>query len=361
MPTISTSWLTTWFAHPWALWLLLGLPSLALLALLHYRRKQILLGRFANRLALRSLLQMNRWSRFLMGCCLGLGLILLIIGMAGPRWGLQPYTEAAAGRDIVVVLDLSKSMIAEKEPSRSYRARQMLKDLAMEVKKRGGHRLGLVVFAGQARVVCPLTRDYDHFLYVLKRQDAELVPPELRPDPETSNSGTRIGAGLGLAAELHDPQYLGSQDILLVSDGDDPVKDEEWLTGVTAARERLIPVDVMGVGDPNTPRWIPWKDGFLEYQGKTVKSQLQKDTLEEIARRTQGTYIPAHSNRLPLGQIYQEVLLDRQARGPIDKEGLPIQRLQYGWFLGLALMLFTIRLLMSDGRAVRRNTSRFKN
>src|SRR2546423_762369 len=103
----------------------------------------------------------GRWRT---GVGWALGLAVLAAGTAGPHWGLGPPPPTAPGRDVVVVLDLSRSMLAQDAlPSRLGRAKDALRELADAVQARGGHRLGLVVFAGQAAVVCPLTHDYDHF------------------------------------------------------------------------------------------------------------------------------------------------------------------------------------------------------
>src|SRR5262249_49202497 len=145
----------------------------------------------------------------LRGICLSLGIGLLAIGIAGPQWGRE-WVQAAAGRDVVVVLDMSRSMLAE-QPSRFERAKTALDDLSWAVPRRGGHRLGLVVFAGGAKVICPLTHDYDHFREALAQLDAQEPPEELRP--ESSRSGTRIGLGLTEAVRHgQDPRFRGFQD-----------------------------------------------------------------------------------------------------------------------------------------------------
>src|SRR5262249_23508532 len=152
-----------------------------------------------------------------------LGLTVLVIGIAGPQWG-RDWTQAVApGRDLVVVLDLSRSMLAE-QPSRLHRARAGLINLAESLRERGGHRVARVVFAGRAKVVCPLTHDYDHFREAVEEIDADRLPPDIAPTDDDP-SGTRIGAGIRAAVDLHDPRNRGFQDVLLLSDGDDPARD----------------------------------------------------------------------------------------------------------------------------------------
>ena len=138
------------FAHPWLLWALWALPVLSVLAWLALRRRQrglVALGGLVTGLVLAR----QRPSR-LRGLCLWLGLVLLGLGMAGPRWGRDWTQSAAPGRDLVAVLDLSRSMYAE-APSRAERGRAALLDLADALRRRGGHRVALVVFAGRPQIV----------------------------------------------------------------------------------------------------------------------------------------------------------------------------------------------------------------
>lgn len=341
--------LASWFVYPQLLWLLLLLPMLGALVWLAAWRRQKMLAKFGNLFVLRSATTLQRGVRFFRGLFLTLGLILLIIGMAGPQWGYQYQYQTAMGRDIVVVLDVSRSMLAE-SPSRQHRAKEMLMQLCDWAEQRGGHRLALVVFAGQAKVVCPLTHDYDHFRYMLEQQNAGNLPPELRPPATAGASGTRMGAGLKLAVGLHDTRFEGSQDILMISDGDDPLRDQEWVDGVKAAKRKGIAVDVVGVGDPDVPKWIPLDSGFLEFAGETVETRLEEDPLREIAQQTGGVYIPAKLKTLPLGELYQEVLENRKLRRQEEDSNLPIHQQRYALFLGPALALLVLTMLLGEGR-----------
>ena len=103
------------------------------------------------------------------------------------------------GRDLVVILDLSRSMTVADMSDPVYQqrwqaAQAAIRDLANRVEQRGGHRLGLVVFAARAWVVCPLTSDYDHFRARLDEFTPKAPPPEIRPDPDQPLSLASIGA-----------------------------------------------------------------------------------------------------------------------------------------------------------------------
>src|SRR5207237_2309864 len=135
-----------------------------------------------------------------------LALLVLVVGIAGPQWGRDWDQSTAPGRDLVVVVDLSRSMLAQDVlPNRLERAKKALEDLSQAVQQRGGHRLALVGFAARARVICPLTHDYDHFRAALAELDAANPHPDLRPSAAEAVSGTRIGLALATAVEVHDP------------------------------------------------------------------------------------------------------------------------------------------------------------
>jgi Ca-activated chloride channel family protein len=334
-------------AHPAALWLLAVQPLLWVLAIRAWFRRRRLLRRLGTGLALRALTAPGRGGRGLRNLCWSTGTLALILGVAGPRWGTDPSQQATSGRDLVVVLDLSRSMLAE-QPGRQERARRALLDLADSLQRRGGHRVALVAFAASARVVCPLTHDYDHFREAVKQQDANNLPPELRPARNDDPSGTRIGAGLRAAVAAHDPQAAGFQDILLVSDGDDPAGDEEWAEGVAEARTAGIPVYCLGVGDPAAPSTIPTALGPLQHDGQPVRTRLHELPLQEIARSTGGLYFPARTHALPQGALYREIL---QARARQDNREVPLaaSRPRYPWFFGAALALLAASLLLAGG------------
>src|SRR5262249_57784913 len=120
--------------------------------------------------------------------------------------------ELLRGKDIVIVLDLSKSMLAE-QPSGIERARRSLRDFTDMLEARGGHRIALVVFAAHAKLQFPLTGDYDHFRFAVEQLDPENLAPVMRPQAgEKIASGTRIGAALRWALSSHaDVERTGRQ------------------------------------------------------------------------------------------------------------------------------------------------------
>jgi Ca-activated chloride channel family protein len=334
-----------WLAHPLALALLALLPVLGLMALLSRRRRQRRLARWGNRPALEARIAVRpRWHLFgRIGRVAGL--VLVSLGIAGPQWGRDPNPATVAGRDLVVLLDMSRSMLAQDALGRSAHNRlgrgiDALGDLADTVQQRGGHRLALVVFAARPQVVCPLTHDYDHFRDALANLDPGDPSLDIGPGPQGALSGTRMGAGLREAVQAHDPRFRGHQDILMISDGDDPAHDDEWRVGVAAANEEGVVVHTVGVGDPDKGSPIPLAaDSRLTYQGQPVLTRLVEKPLQDIARQTGGSYTPGRTKSLPLGEIFRE----RIASGPghLDAEDqLPVYRQHSAWFFASALVLW---------------------
>jgi Ca-activated chloride channel family protein len=335
------------FANPLGLFLLALLPVLGVMAFLAARRRRRILARFGAAPALKGLASPWGWRQLLRRACLLVGLVLLIVAIAGPQWGRDWEQSAAPGRDLVVVLDLSRSMLAEDVlPNRVERAKQALAELSYTMQQHGGHRLALVAFAARARLVCPLTHDYDHFRAALAELDATNLPRDLRPDGPESPSGTRIGAALSTAVEAQDPRFRGYQDILLLSDGDDPARDEEWREGVEAAHCQGIPVHTIGVGNPNGDSPIPGRGGApLRHHNQLVLTRLQEQPLRAIAEGTGGTYTPARTDALPLGQLFRTCMESRATHDNPD-DALPLYRQRYAWFLGSALLFLSLEMVL---------------
>lgn len=266
----------------------------------------------------------------------GLAWLALTAGIAGPTWGVGEPDGVAVGRDVVIVIDLSRSMLAEDAagPARWRAAVNGATDFVASLRGRGD-RVGLVVFAVRPKLLAPLTTDADHVLTLLAELDATRPPPETRPAPEAATpSGTRIGAALRAAVEAHDPRFPGAQDILLLSDGDDPAEDREWQAGIAAARQARIPVHAVGFGGPERDSPVFVAGRLLEAvdaQGvrDAVLTRLHEDVLTEIAAATGGRYEPARREPPKLAEFYRakveadatRVLADDATPQPRDRAG----------------------------------------
>jgi len=332
--------LLSYFANPAILAALAVLPALLALALVARIRRRQALARLGPPFALAQLIEQprRRWAPVL----IGLALMLIVAGAAGPRWGIGAPPPVAPGRDIVVVLDLSRSMSARDAlPSRLGKAKVALAELADAVQARGGHRLALVAFAARPQLVCPLTHDYEAFRTKLAALEADSPPATVRA--ADSVSGTRLGAALHVAVTALDPRDRGAQDILVMTDGDDPADDDEWRTGLADARAAGVPVHVVGIGDPNRESPIPTiQGGRLQFQGSEVRTRLHEEALREIARRSGGTYLPAHTNAPALVDFFRTAIAPGPTREAVEGT-LPQPPGRQELFLAAALALLTLR------------------
>ena len=374
------------FAQPRALWLVLLVPLLGLLnrwAAARRRRDVARIGRPGAVAGQLTHPQTGRGRRRWLGLAYPLAWLALVVGVAGPRWGKSDETGVAVGRDVVIVIDLSRSMRADDmsdpdAPTRWQAARAGALDMLATIERRGGHRVAVIVFAAKAKVLCPLTTDYRHVRAVLTELDGEFPPPEIRPgaDPNVV-SGTRIGAALVLAVETHNPDFRGAQDIVLISDGDDPnndpddpesPNDREWEIGSKAAREAEIPIHTVGVGDPTAPRAIGVEFGDPP---KPVLTRLRETILQKLADETRGVYVPAHRSVPALGTFFTREIEDKiekerevtfwqwikslfgraadnerekqgQSERAVSEDKVPQPKQRYPWFLAPALGLFLI-------------------
>ncbi len=328
------------------LWFLAVLPLLVVLGVWSARRRRRAVARLGDPVAVEIQLASRRGWRRVRGLCLLLGLLGLGVGMAGPQWGRDWNQSAALGRDLVVVLDCSRSMLAE-TPRRLERARDALLDLADAVERRGGHRLALVLFAGKARLACPLTHDYDHFRSQLDNVVTVAQERDLEPGPG-EKSGTRLGQALSLAVTCDDPRFANLRDILLLSDGDDPGRDAEWRNGARIAIALGLRIYSVGIGDPNAASIIRLDSGPLRHDGQLVHTRLEEAPLREIAELTGGTYTPARTRTLPLGAIYLDTI-DNQEQREDSEDALPVYQQRYAWFLAPALGFLILYTFLGDG------------
>jgi Ca-activated chloride channel family protein len=250
-------------------------------------------------------------------------------------------------------------MLAEDRPpaSRLARAKAYLEELTDTLQRRGGNRLGLVVFAGKAKVLCPLTEDYDHFRFAL-----ELAHPDrlgatgrLGYTDDGTSYGTSLRQALHLAAAVHDPRFPGFQEILLISDGDDLAGD--WHEGIAAARAAGIPVHTLGVGDPDQDAFIPTGRSDEPYSlFLNAEQQLQKITtrrrdgvLQKLAEETRGSYQAEENAPQPLLEWFQAHIAHLPARAWAE-DHRPLRLHQYSWFFAGGLGLLVVELMVGDRR-----------
>lgn len=328
-------------AYGYGLWLI---PVLVLFYAYTFRRKRQALAVFAEVAVLPRLLPnvsgLRQWCKAL---CLVGAVGCLVLALMQPQWGKHWQEVQRQGRDMMILLDVSRSMLAEDlVPNRLARAKSDVKDLVRMLHADGGHRLGLIVFAGYASVQCPLTLDYAFFLQRLN---------EVSPDT-VSRGGTLIGDAIRKALNAFGSEAHHYKDIILITDGED--HESFPLQAAQVAAEQHVSMYIIGLGDMVTGSRIPRRDAqgrltYVQYQGQDVRSRLQESLLLEMAQVTGGAYVPAGTRAIELDRIYTEKIAPK-ARRHLDATTRERWVHQYQWFVALALVLLVVDMLLSERR-----------
>lgn len=263
-------------------------------------------------------------------------LSLLIIAIARPRFGY--YFEEMSGRgvDLFVLLDVSKSMLAEDvKPNRLQRAKSDILDL---LSKLTGDRVGLIVFAGAPVIQVPLTTDQGFFKLMLQEVDANSAP----------RGGTMIGDAIRKAMEAMEQRADRDQAIVLITDGGD--QDSFPQEAAQLAAQRNLQIITVGLGDVGDGARIPTRkaDGgisFVQHEGQEVWSKMDESLLEKIATTTSGAYIPAQTLSYDLGQIYDDQLA-KLTQGEINTEKRKRFHERFQWFGIAGLVLLLVEMMI---------------
>ena len=328
------------FVYPWMLALLALVPVMGAVWLwLRARTEKRLDGFVAP--ALQGRLMPRSPGLFRVQAALVLaGLLLVVFAAARPQWGHSEQTFQARSRNVVVALDVSRSMLAtDVRPNRLERAKADVVDLIDSLE---GDRCALVAFRRTGVLLCPLTTDHG-FL----RAALEGATPDSAPRGETD-----LGGAIKTALDALDPAADDHNAILLISDGGDLRGNA--LEAARAAAKRNIPIFTVGLGDPKRGSAIPDASGTgsQQYQGRAVTTKLEEKALVEIAKTSGGRYVPlatAGTAETTLGAIYRRFLRQVAAKEQAEEEELRATE-RFGWFLVPGLVLMLLAGGLSRGR-----------
>lgn len=293
------------------------------------RRRKKLMARFVEKTLADSIAPtVNMAGKIAKMAVLAAAITLAAFSLARPQWGFEWKETKAKGLDIVIAMDVSKSMLApDVKPNRLERAKFGVKDL---VRKLNGDRIGLIAFAGTAFVQCPLTIDYNGFLLTLDDLNVNTIP----------RGGTNIAAAVKEAIGMFKGQDKKYKILILITDGDnleaDPMKAAKeasdlgvkiYCLGVGTSEGSLIPS-----GDERGGGWVADKSG------NAVKSGLNEDLLKDVAISTGGSYVRATQSDFGLVLLYDKSISKLEKK---DVEGRANKQYQerFIYFLGLAIFL----------------------
>jgi Ca-activated chloride channel homolog len=324
------------------LYLLWVLPLLIGFFLYSASRRRQLLDRFLHTDLQDRLVFVNPVRRRWKAVLLLVGYFFLVIGLARPAWNLKQTTITRTGRDVVFVLDVSKSMLAEDlAPNRLERAKLAIADVIAKLR---GDRVGLLVFAGSAAVKCPLTLDYGFFRMML-----ENVSPD-----SISRGGTMIGDAIRVVLDqMLDKQQKKYKDIVLITDGED--HDSFPVEAAREAGEKGVRLFIVGLGDENEGKRIPVTDEsghrtFMKYQGREIWSRLDAETLRKMALATPGgRYLNVATGTIDLGEVYMQLIgsADKKAQA---QETIEKYEEKFQIFLALGFLLIFTEAVISERR-----------
>jgi len=286
------------FAELDYLWLVLLLPALAAFYVWAFRAKRRALTRFADvelleRLVVAVSPVKQRWKSAL----IIIAMLFAVLALMQPQWGGRWAEVRRVGIDVIVAVDVSRSMLAgDEKPTRLDGAKREIKDLLRVLE---GDRIGLVAFAGRAIVQCPLTLDYGAFRMFLDDLGPSSVPV----------GGSAIGDAIRKCVSAFESKVKKHKAIILITDGEDHGSDP--IGAAKEARKQGIVIFTIGMGTTDGSYiLIKGESGrrvrLKSRDGQVVKSRLDETTLGKMALLTGGKYRHAGSKKWPLERIYKE-------------------------------------------------------
>ena len=323
------------FGNPEFFLLLLMLPLFLGLFLWGRGKTKKALARFATpQLAIKLAPETPLYRKVIRGTLLVLFFIFLVIALTRPRFGNKLESFDRKGIDVMVALDISESMLAEDvTPSRLERAKFEISKLFDMLK---GDRVGLIIFAGESFVQCPMTLDYGAAKMFLESVKTDWI----------QTPGTALGDAIKQASEALGAQSHKYKVLVLISDGED--HEGATLDAARKAADDGVIVYTVGVGS-ETGAPIPTNkgEGTVRYKqdasGAPVMTRLDPLTLQQIATAGKGKFFQAGTN-LDLSVIMDEI--DRMEKKDLGLSRLNIYEERYQIFLGLALLMFIIEFLL---------------
>ena len=256
---------------------------------------------------------------------------LAIIALARPQWGESSHTLEREGAQIIVALDISRSMMAEDvNPSRLVRAKLELADLLRRLQ---GDEVGLVLFSGAAFLQFPLTFDYSSARNFIENANPEMI----------TQQGTDIAKAIEIASLSYNDEFISQKILLIISDGEN--QEGQAVEAARGAADKDILVYTMGVGSDEAEP-IPVRTGggrLLRYvedrQGNMVFSRLDEDTLISVAEAGGGKYIRMEGSVNAAAKFTEELdAFEKSAIGS-ETESRKIERFQIFALFAVALLI----------------------
>lgn len=312
---------------------------LALFYIWAMKRRRSLMERFAEKKMIEGIAPHSSAARKVLKMSLtGLAFILCVFALARPQWGFEWQEVKRTGLDILIGIDVSRSMLArDMRPTRLERTKYAVKDL---IRKLNGDRVGLIAFAGTSFLQCPLTIDYNGFLLTLDDLNTDTIP---RP-------GTSISSAIKDAVDILKGADKKFKVFVLITDGEELEGDA--IKAASEAAQAGIRIYCVGVGTAEGDL-IPTMDergekGYLaDKAGQVVKTRLNEDLLKKIAVATGGSYVRATPSDFGLTLLYDKSI-SKLEKHDIESKMKKHYQERYQIFLGIAVALLLLEALISE-------------
>lgn len=327
------------FAEPNFLWALFTLPLFLLLFVYAYRRRKKLASKFASISMLPKIAtSLSPWRRATKTGLLLLGIAFLIVALARPQWGRQMEHIERKGLDILLLQDVSLSMLAEDvKPNRLVRSRH---EISAFLDTLSGDRIGLVAFSGEAQTLVPLTLDYGTVQLILR----DLEPGWLLP-------GTDLAAAIDKGMQMFRRSKVPSKYAVMVLMSDGEEQDAKAVEKAKEAAEAGIRIYTVGIGSKEgVPIPEPTKNGDVSYHkdrfGNIVTTHLEERTLQDVASITGARYFYASPGEFQLQKVLSEI--ESLEKRDTSSDQMENYQDRYQIFLAMAAILFLVEALLSE-------------
>jgi Ca-activated chloride channel family protein len=272
-------------------------------------------------------------------CLIILAVLFLILSLTEPKWGFHWEELKRKGVDIIVAIDVSKSMLAQDiKPNRLERAKRKIYDLIDILE---GDRIGLVIFAGTSFLQCPLTLDYKACMIFLDSISVDLIPI----------GGTAIGDAINTCVKGLDASPEESKAIILITDGEDTTGDP--IKAAKQAKEKGVKVFPLGIGKPEgAPVPDMEKGGFKkDSKGDLVLSRLGEDALNNIAIETGGIYVRSVTGDIDLKEIYLKNIKKMEQK-ELKSTRKKHWEERFQWPLGIAILFLLFEAFIRERKKI---------
>ena len=327
------------FAEPKYLMLLLLIPVFFVIQALVLKFRAKRLRRFGDQALVEKLMPSYSKAKVWLRLSLfAIAFMFFILGISRPQMGAILKEHKTRGAEVMVVLDVSNSMLAQDySPNRLERAKLAISRM---VDKLRDDRIGLIVFAGNSFVQLPITTDYVSAKMVLSSISTESVPIQ----------GTAMGEAISTALRSFSAQSDKSRAIIVITDGEN--HEDDPVAAARQAAELGVRVFTIGVGSPQGTM-IPMGDGqYLEDRdGNPVVTRLDDKVLQEVADAGKGLYVHAGNREFGLDPVIEEIsrMDDEEYNSIVFEEYDEL----YMYFLAVAFFFLVLEMLIGDRRSKR--------